>query len=174
MSFTYKYERAALTVDGVIFGLSGEELSVLLIQRKNEPFRDQWALPGGFFDMEDESAEQAAARELREETGISGLELEQFFTFSKQGRDPRGRTISIAYSAVVERKSLNPVAADDAKAVQWITVAELGDLAFDHAEIISTALDAMRRPGSRLEKGSPGVCDWLRGVRLSVEEVSDD
>ncbi len=174
MSYSYKYERAALTVDGVIFGFSGSELSVLLIQRRNEPFRDMWALPGGFFDMDDESAGEAAARELREETGISGLELEQFFTFSKKGRDPRGRTVSIAYCAVVERDSVKPVAADDAKAVEWLLVEKLQGLAFDHAEIVSKALSVMRRPGSRLERVAPDVCDWLRDHHLLVEGAASD
>lgn len=164
MSHTYEYERAAITVDGVIFGVDGAQISVLLIQRRNEPFQDKWALPGGFFDMDDDSAEDAAARELQEETGLSGLSLEQFFTFSKKGRDPRGRTISIAYWAVVDMGKMRPEAADDAKAVQWYRFAELPDLAFDHARIIEKAAEAVTRPGSRMEASAPEVCRAMRAA----------
>ena len=142
MSYTYKYERAAITVDGVIFGVDGAQISVLLIQRRNEPFQNNWALPGGFFDIADDSTEDAVARELQEETGLSGLNLEQFFTFSKRGRDPRERTISIAYWAIVDMNKMHPKAADDAKAVRWYQLSELPELAFDHAQIIAKAVES--------------------------------
>ena len=90
----------------------------------------------------DDSTEDAVARELQEETGLSGLNLEQFFTFSKRGRDPRERTISIAYWAVVDMNQMHPKAADDAKAVRWYQLSELPELAFDHAQIIAKAVES--------------------------------
>ncbi|MCA9644056.1 MAG: NUDIX hydrolase, partial [Myxococcales bacterium] len=90
MSYTYEYPRPALTVDCVVFGLDEDDLKVLLVQRAGEPFRGSWALPGGFVDME-ETTDQAALRELEEETGVRDVYLEQLYTFSGVDRDPRER-----------------------------------------------------------------------------------
>src|ERR1700737_4987912 len=98
--YTYDYPRPAVTVDVVIVTREGRP-RVLLIRRKNEPFRGMWAIPGGFVDM-DESLEDAARRELREETGVRARRLEQLHTFGGPGRDPRGRVISVAYLAEVD------------------------------------------------------------------------
>src|SRR5690349_11201706 len=100
MAHTYEYPRPALTVDCVVFGLDEGELKVLLIQRELPPFQGDWALPGGFVRM-DESLEEAARRELREETGLSDVYLEQLYTFGDINRDPRGRVVSVAYYALV-------------------------------------------------------------------------
>lgn len=132
-------DRPAVTVDCVVFGYDDERLKLLLIERRDEPFRGRWALPGGFV-RGDESLEAAALRELREETGITEVYLEQLYTFGAPGRDPRGRVISIAYYALL-RPSLHTLAAStDAVRAAWFRVAELPDLAFDHAAITRVAL----------------------------------
>jgi 8-oxo-dGTP diphosphatase len=145
VSYTYKYPRPAVTVDCVVFGLDleAEDLKVLLIQRKAEPFAGQWAFPGGFVEM-DETLEASAKRELKEETGISELYLEQLYTFGDPGRDPRGRTVSVAYYALVKMSDHVPKAADDAKAVAWHPAAKPPKLAFDHAKILKVAVDRLR------------------------------
>jgi 8-oxo-dGTP diphosphatase len=126
-----------LTVDAVIFAERAGVKNVLLIQRKNPPFQDQWALPGGFVE-DDEDLETAARRELKEETGIDADDLKQVGAFGKPGRDPRGRTVSVAFQGIVAFQMAE--ADTDAKAVDWHPIDGLPDLAFDHNEIISQAL----------------------------------
>ncbi len=138
-----RYERPSLTVDVVIFGVMKGELKVLLIKRKNWPFEGMWAIPGGFVDM-DEPLEDAAARELYEETGIGGVYLEQFYTFGQPDRDPRTRVISVAYLALVDAGQLQPRAADDAADAGWFSVHNLPPLAFDHVDILKCALQRLR------------------------------
>jgi 8-oxo-dGTP diphosphatase len=144
MPYTYEYPRPALTVDCVIFGLDeSQKLKVLLIQRANDPFKLQWALPGGFVDM-DESLEKAALRELEEETGMKDVFIEQLYTFGQPKRDPRGRVVSIAYYALVNLEE-HPVApASDARNVGWFEIDQLPPLAFDHDTILSTAIARLR------------------------------
>lgn len=143
MSFTYKYPRPALTVDAVIFGLDENELKLLLIQRAQDPFKGRWAFPGGFVDM-DETTEQAALRELQEETGITDVFLEQLYTFSAVDRDPRERVVSVAYFGLVKPSSLRFAAASDAADVGWFSINEIPPLGFDHAKILETALKRLR------------------------------
>ncbi|TEU16575.1 MAG: NUDIX hydrolase [Anaerolineales bacterium] len=138
-----KYERPSVTVDVVIFGVMEGELKVLLIKRKNWPFEGMWAIPGGFVDME-ESLEDAAARELHEETGVKGVYLEQFYTFGQPDRDPRTRVITVAYLAFVHVDQLQPRAADDAADVGWFSVYDPPPLAFDHVDILKRALQRLR------------------------------
>jgi 8-oxo-dGTP diphosphatase len=139
MSYTYKYPRPAVTTDCLIFYGLSEDQEVLLIQRKKEPFQDMWALPGGFVEI-DEDLPIAAARELEEETNISGVSLQQFRTYGKPGRDPRGRTISVVFWGRLAKKPDNARAGDDAGNLAWYPVRNLPPLAFDHLEIISEAL----------------------------------
>lgn len=136
--YTYEYPRPALTVDMIVFRNVGAGLEILLIQRLNPPFKDQWALPGGFVDM-DETLEQAAARELAEETGLIDVELKQFKAFSTLGRDPRGHTISVVFTGMVS-DGANIKAGDDAKNAAWFNVGKLPPLAFDHGVIVREAL----------------------------------
>lgn len=143
MRYTYDYPRPMFTVDAVLLAERDGQWHVLLVQRKNDPYAGKWALPGGFVD-EDEPLEAAVARELEEETGISGVRLEQFHTFGDPGRDPRGRSISTAYLAIVDASRLTPRAADDAVDVRWVPVSEATDLAFDHAKIIACAVERLR------------------------------
>lgn len=139
MTWTYDHARPALTVDCVVFGLDDEDLKVLLIQRGLEPFAGSWALPGGFVRI-DESLDQAARRELQEETGLSRVFLEQLYTVGDPGRDPRERVVTVAYYALVRLSDHQVQAATDARNAAWFATDDLHDLAFDHAAIIAMAL----------------------------------
>lgn len=139
MPYTYEYPRPSVAVDCVIFGLDKTDLKILLIQRGGEPFKDAWAFPGGFVDM-DESLKAAALRELEEETGVKDVFVEQLFTFGTPDRDPRGRVISVAYLALVNLIEHPVEAASDAKQAKWFRLDELPELAFDHALIFETAM----------------------------------
>ncbi len=145
MTYRYQYERPGLTVDCVIFGLDLEEesLKVLLIERDLEPFAGMWAIPGGFV-RNGETLEAAATRELREETGITDVFLEQLYTFGDPGRDPRGWVVSVAYYALVSPEKHSLHAATDARQARWFPVTSLPRLAFDHADILGTALERIR------------------------------
>ena len=137
MSYTYKYPRPAVTTDCVVF-TKEKEPKVLLIQRGNEPYKGCWAFPGGFMNME-ETAEECAVRELKEETGLTVNQIQQIGAYSKVDRDPRGRTVSIAYLAIVDA----PTAVsgmDDAAKATWFPLASLPDLAFDHQDIMADAI----------------------------------
>src|SRR5262245_43311449 len=119
MGFTYEYPRPALAVDCVVFGLD-EDLKVLLIQRDLPPFEGRWALPGGFVRM-DETVDEAARRELSEETGMGRVYLEQVYTFSDVERDPRERVVSVAYYALVKLLDHRIKAATDARSAAWFS-----------------------------------------------------
>jgi 8-oxo-dGTP diphosphatase len=140
---SYAYARPALTVDCVVFGLDEAGLQVLLIQRDLEPFRGAWALPGGFVHI-DEDLDQAARRELREETGLDTAFLEQLYTFGGLGRDPRERVVTVAYYALLKLSDHRVQAATDARDAAWFAVDDLPRLAFDHADIVSVALTRLR------------------------------
>lgn len=143
MTYTYKYPKASLTVDCVVFGLDEQDLKVILIKRDLEPFSGQWALPGGFVLM-NETLEESAIRELREETGVEKVFLEQLYTFGKVDRDPRDRVISVAYYALVNLRDHKIKAATDARDAAWFSVYDLPKLAFDHDEIFNTALKRLK------------------------------
>ncbi|MDJ0703685.1 MAG: NUDIX domain-containing protein [Leptolyngbyaceae cyanobacterium MO_188.B28] len=138
--YAYRYPRPALTVDCIVFGLDDEDiLKVLLIQRQLPPYKDQWALPGGFVQM-DESLEEAARRELQEETGLQDVFLEQLYTFGEPGRDPRDRIVSVAYYALINLTEYNLQAATDARDAAWFPINQLPPLAFDHPQIFERAI----------------------------------
>lgn len=138
------FERPAVTVDLVLFTFVAGELRVLLIKRKNLPFANHWALPGGFVNI-DEPIDAAAARELSEETAVAGVYLEQLYTFGDPDRDPRGRVITVAYFAVVDAETIGQTqAGDDASEADWFDVYRLPPLAFDHERIIRYALQRLR------------------------------
>lgn len=143
MKFTYDFPRPAVTVDCVVFGFDEGDLKVLLVQRELDPYRGKWALPGGFVH-EDESLDEAARRELREETGLEKLYLEQLYTFGDVDRDPRGRVITIAYYALVKLADHRVKAATDASSAAWFSVADVTRLAFDHQTILDTALARLK------------------------------
>jgi 8-oxo-dGTP diphosphatase len=135
MSYCYDYPRPAVTADIIILKTADDRRYVLLIERKHPPFEGMWALPGGFLNM-DETLEEAALRELKEETGISGVELEQFHTFSKVNRDPRHRTITTVFIGFAEDTIAAPKAGDDAEKAQWFALEALPPLAFDHGMVM--------------------------------------
>jgi 8-oxo-dGTP diphosphatase len=138
MPYTYKYPRPALSVDAVIFKQDQGRLLVLLIQRDRPPFTGMWAFPGGFVNL-DESLEEAVARELKEETGLTNIDLVQFHTFGAIGRDPRFRVISVVYTGMAT-PSVVPRAGDDARQARWFPIDEIPRLAFDHSEMLEMAL----------------------------------
>ena len=125
-----------LTVDIALINKKSNEVFILLIKRANEPYKDLWALPGGFVDM-DETLIDAAKRELFEETGIAETDLKQFYTYGDLNRDPRGRTVSVVYYAFVNQNNTNAVAGDDAAETNWFSLKNLPQLAFDHQKIIN-------------------------------------
>lgn len=138
--YCYEYPRPSVTVDLVVFTLVGDELRVLMIRRANEPFAGHWAIPGGFLDL-DESPSDGAQRELREETGLDRVEhLAPIGFFAAVDRDPRGRVISLAHAAVVRGPSPGVRASDDASEARWIDPRRVEAFAFDHREILATAL----------------------------------
>ncbi|CAN1210659.1 NrtR DNA-binding winged helix domain-containing protein [Tumidithrix helvetica PCC 7403] len=143
MSYSYKFPRPALTVDCVVFGLDAQDLKVMLIQRAIPPFQGQWALPGGFVRM-DETLEEAAMRELREETGIREVFLEQLYTFGNLDRDPRDRVVTVAYYALVNLSEYLIQATTDAREAAWFPITEVPTLAFDHERILSVALARLK------------------------------
>ena len=137
MAYTYKYPRPAVTADCIVITKEPDP-KVLLIERGDEPFKGCWAFPGGFMNM-DETTEQCAIRELEEETGLRVSEVHQIGAYSKVDRDPRGRTITVAYLAIVDE----PIAVngqDDAAKAQWFPLSALPELAFDHADIMQDAI----------------------------------
>ena len=137
MAYTYKYPRPAVTADCVVMTRETEP-KVLLIQRGDEPFKGGWAFPGGFMNM-DETTEQCAIRELEEETGLHVSDVYQIGAYSKVDRDPRGRTITVAYLTIIDE----PVAVtgqDDAARAEWWSLSALPELAFDHDEIMTDSI----------------------------------
>lgn len=141
--YTYKYPHPAVTTDCIVFGFDGTKLNLLLINRGIEPYKGSWALPGGFMKI-DETAEQGALRELQEETGVKDIYIEQLQTFTAVDRDPRERVMTIAFMAFVRQEKYEVIAGDDAAKAQWFPVKSLPQLAFDHKEIITLALDKLR------------------------------
>ena len=137
MTYCYSYPRPMVTVDMVVVA-SSHPRSVLLIKRKNEPFAGKWALPGGFVDM-NESLENAAARELLEETRLSLANMEQFKTYGNVDRDPRGRNIAVVFYSVIP-EAVTVTGSDDAAEAKWFDVTDLPELAFDHNRIITDFL----------------------------------
>ena len=142
--YVYDWPRPMVTADAAVFAFFDGRLRLLLIQRKHEPFKDRWALPGGFVEIEEDLPE-AAARELAEETGLRDISLEQFRTFGKPGRDPRGRTITVAYFGIAGENREQIKAADDAADVQWFDIERLPPMAFDHDEIARCAIERLKQ-----------------------------
>lgn len=132
--YSYKYPRAALTVDAIVYFVAEGKTRILLIERGAEPYKNKWALPGGFVEM-GETLEQSCIRELQEETGLRVPKMQQFKAYDAVDRDPRHRTISVVFSAEIEQQS--PVkGGDDACNAQWFPLNQLPELAFDHAQML--------------------------------------
>ncbi len=141
--YQYEFPRAALTVDCVVFGLDEDDLKVALIQRDLPPMEGRWALPGGFVRLE-ETLDEAARRELREETGIENVYLEQLYTFGALDRDSRERVVTVAYYALVKLSDHRVQAATDARNAAWFAVDDTPTLAFDHRQILKMAHERLR------------------------------
>ena len=139
MEYTYKYPRPAVTADCVVITKEAEP-KVLLIQRGADPYKGCWAFPGGFMNM-DETTEQCAIRELEEETGLKVSTVRQIGAYSKVDRDPRGRTITVAYLAIID-KPAQVTGQDDAAKAEWFPLSALPELAFDHADIMADAINS--------------------------------
>ena len=139
--YCYKYPHPSVTTDCVIFGFDGHSLQVLLIERGIEPYRGRWAFPGGFLNP-DETAEDGALRELKEETGLTGAYIEQFHAYTDPHRDPRERVITIAYYALVRKQEVH--GGDDAARAKWFPIDEVPQLAFDHDRILRDAMSKLR------------------------------
>ena len=139
--YTYDYPRPAVTTDCVVFGFDGHDLKILLIERGLEPYKGAWAFPGGFLNM-DETAEQGALRELKEETGLDLNYLKQVGAFSDVDRDPRTRVITIAFYALAKKSNVR--GGDDAAKAQWFSLNDVPRLAFDHDLILKKALQQLK------------------------------
>jgi len=143
--YVYDWPRPMVSVDVAVFSFSGSRARVLLIMRKNGPFKGNWALPGGFVDI-DEELKTAAARELAEETGLRAIELEQMHTFGAVGRDPRGRQITVVYMGIAAGGQRRIRAGDDAAKARWFEIDKLPqELAFDHDQVIALAIRRLKR-----------------------------
>lgn len=140
--YTYKYPHPAVTTDCVVFGFDGKDLTVLLIERGQDPCKGMWAFPGGFMNM-DETAEQCALRELREETGLVPDKVHELGSFSDVNRDPRERVISIAYYSLARQSAVK--GGDDAAKAKWWAIDDIPHLAFDHDYMFRKAMDRIRK-----------------------------
>ena len=143
MPYTYDYPRPCVSVDAIVFRMHGDVREVLLIRRLNPPFKDMWAFPGGFLEM-DETLEECGYRELQEETGLTGVKLTQLFAFGDVHRDPRTRIITVAYVGIVDLKDSEVKGGDDAGEARWHPVNNVPPLAFDHDRMLAMAL---QKPG---------------------------
>ena len=138
-----KYPKPSVTVDCVIFGYSNDQISVLLLNRKEEPFANTWTLPGGFLRLE-ETFVEAAQRVLSNKTGINDVFLEQLCSFDAPDRDPRGRVLSVAYFALVNPAKFEIIAGSAANDVQWFDWKNCPELGFDHTEILQVAVNRLK------------------------------
>jgi 8-oxo-dGTP diphosphatase len=177
---TYEFPRPAVAADSAVFAMRSADLAILLVKRKRAPFKGAWALPGGFVN-ENESLERAAARELMEETGITGIPLEQLGAFGDPGRDPRGHTVSVVFYSFVVADT-KPVAADDAADAAWVPLRTLPlpswgksprggraiKLAFDHAQIVDLA---RRRLQERLDDPARQAPFEIVPARFTLTEL---
>ena len=137
--YSYDYPRAAITADIIVFLKEESSIKMLLIRRDANPYKNMWALPGGFMDM-DETIETTATRELEEETTLKNIELKQFYTFSEINRDPRHRTISVVFYGFTDKNNCNVIGSDDAAEATWFDITDLPELAFDHKKIVELAI----------------------------------
>lgn len=142
--YSYKYPHPAVTADCVIFGFDGSNLNVLLVERGIEPYKGRWAFPGGFIRM-DETAEEGAKRELKEETGVENVFMDQLQAFSGINRDPRERVITIAFYALIRQSDYHVIGGDDARSAQWFRLHEIPELAFDHDSILRVAMSRLKQ-----------------------------
>lgn len=157
MAFTYNFPRPAVTTDNLVFREGEHCIEVLLIKRKKDPYKGYWALPGGFLEIE-ETPEEGAKRELKEETGLVINILKEVGTFGEIDRDPRGRTITIAFYTFIRQDQTNPRALTDAEDARWVSIKDLPELAFDHREILQEGLLKLK---SHVMLAKLGIIDFF-------------
>ena len=167
MGFTYNFPRPAVTTDTLVFRWGDHCIEVLLIKRKKEPYLGFWALPGGFLEIE-ETPEDGAMRELREETGLDIEVLKEVGTFGEIDRDPRGRTITIAFYTFINQTGPMPVAKSDAVEIGWTSVKELPEMAFDHKEILQEGLLKLK---SHIMLAKLGIIDFFGLKRKKLKKI---
>jgi 8-oxo-dGTP diphosphatase len=142
--YVYEWPRPMVTVDAVVFAVDKDQIKLLLINRGNDPFKGKWAIPGGFINI-DEELEDAVARELAEETGLTEVKLEQMHTFGTVGRDPRGRQITVVYMGIISEGLDRIKSGDDAQKAQWFDIEKIpSDLAFDHNDVAKLAITRLK------------------------------
>ncbi len=143
--YIYAWPRPMVAADAAVFAFFEGKPKLLLVNRRNEPFKGMWCLPGGFVDIHEE-LDDAVARELQEETGLTGLRLEQVRTFGKCGRDPRGRVITVTYMGIVQKGADKVNAGDDAAKAKWFDIDKLPErLAFDHNDVAKFVIKKLKR-----------------------------
>jgi 8-oxo-dGTP diphosphatase len=142
--YVYEWPRPMVTTDAAIFAVTADAAKLLLVKRGNDPYKGKWAIPGGFINI-DEELEDAAARELQEETGLTGIKLEQMHTFGTLGRDPRGRQITVVFMGIIKDGLDRIKAGDDAAQAQWFDIDDLPpDMAFDHNDVAKLAIEKLK------------------------------
>ena len=166
--YTYKYPHPAVTADCVVFGFDGRELKILLIERGNDPYKGCWAFPGGFMNI-DETAEQCAKRELKEETGLDIANIEQLYTFTEVNRDPRERVITVAYYGFVKLAEVK--GSDDAARAQWFALNDIPRLAFDHDKILSMAIQTLRNKAIAKQISDSIVKDFTKTEQQKILDM---
>jgi 8-oxo-dGTP diphosphatase len=160
--YVYEWPRPMVTVDAAVFGFFRGKTKLLLVNRKWEPYKGCWAMPGGFIEI-DEELEDAVARELEEETGLAGVELEQMRTFGTVGRDPRGRQITVVFMGIAGTGQKRVRAGDDAAEARWFDIERLPEnMAFDHREVAGFAISRLKRKGLSREGRSRKTLKHLR------------
>ena len=143
--YIYKWPRPMVAADAAVFTFLAGKAKQLLVNRRNEPFKGKWCLPGGFVNI-DEELDDAVARELEEETALTGVKLQQVRTFGKCGRDPRGRVITVTYIGIVQKGTAKAKAGDDAAKAKWFDIDKLPkELAFDHNDVTKFVIKKLRR-----------------------------
>lgn len=153
--YVYEWPRPMVTVDAAVFNFSRGKARLLLVERKKAPYKGQWAVPGGFIEM-DEELEDAIARELEEETGLTDIPLKQLQTFGTVGRDPRGRQITVVFMGIATQGQAALRAGDDAAEARWFAIDRLPEnLAFDHDRIARVAIARLKRTKTYRQLASP-------------------
>ena len=143
--YIYDWPRPMVAADAMVFAFFKNKIKLLLVNRGFEPFKGKWCLPGGFVNI-DEELEDAAARELAEETGLTDVHLELMHTFGKCGRDPRGRVITVTFMGIITKGHNKIKAGDDAAKARWFDIKKLPkDMAFDHSEVIAFGIKKLKR-----------------------------
>ncbi|MBR1625908.1 MAG: NUDIX hydrolase [Bacteroidales bacterium] len=161
--YCYKYPHPAVTADCCVFAFDGKELNILLVKRRNAPYKDCWAFPGGFMEM-NETIEQCARRELEEETGFKAQRMEQLMCFSDVERDPRERVITVAFFALVRMQQVR--GGDDALQAEWFKLKDIPPLAFDHDYILRIALNKLKE-----RVHFEPICFELLGEQFTMSEL---